>query len=69
MPPYDGDRFEAADLPFGDDRLERTVSIPAGGGVTIEGTLGVPADAIGIVLFAHGSGGSRFSPRNRYRRD
>ena len=35
-------------------------------GVTLEGTLGVPADARGVVLFAHGSGSSRFSPRNRY---
>lgn len=29
------------------------------------GNLVVPDDAIGIVLFAHGSGSSRFSPRNR----
>lgn len=35
-------------------------------GVTLEGTLVVPADAQGIVLFAHGSGSSRHSPRNRY---
>jgi dienelactone hydrolase len=53
------------DLPYGDDNLERTVSIPADG-VTLEGTLGVPPAALGIVLFAHGSGSSRFSPRNRY---
>lgn len=52
-------------LPYGDDRLERTVTLPAGR-VTLEGTLGVPPDARGIVLFAHGSGSSRFSPRNRY---
>jgi putative phosphoribosyl transferase len=30
------------------------------------GNLTIPQDAIGIVLFAHGSGSSRFSPRNRY---
>ena len=30
----------------------------------LEGNLGVPAQAIGIVLFAHGSGSSRHSPRN-----
>jgi putative phosphoribosyl transferase len=36
------------------------------GGVSLEGTLSVPADSQGIVLFAHGSGSSRFSPRNRY---
>jgi putative phosphoribosyl transferase len=52
-------------LPFDDDNLERTVSIPAGS-VTLQGTLGVPGSATGIVLFAHGSGSSRFSPRNRY---
>jgi pimeloyl-ACP methyl ester carboxylesterase len=65
MRPYDLGRSPAADLPFGDDHLERAVSLPAGG-VTLEGTLGVPADAIGMVLFAHGSGSSRFSSRNRY---
>ncbi|HEX9129872.1 MAG TPA: dienelactone hydrolase family protein [Gemmatimonadaceae bacterium] len=34
-------------------------------GTTLEADLGVPADAKGIVLFAHGSGSSRFSRRNR----
>jgi putative phosphoribosyl transferase len=34
--------------------------------VTLEGTIGVPTEATGIVLFAHGSGSSRFSPRNRF---
>ena len=34
-------------------------------GVTLEGNLRVPAGARGIVLFAHGSGSSRHSPRNR----
>ena len=33
---------------------------------TLEGALAVPADARGIVLFAHGSGSSRHSPRNVY---
>jgi putative phosphoribosyl transferase len=36
------------------------------GEVTLEGALVVPADARGVVLFAHGSGSSRHSPRNRY---
>jgi len=36
------------------------------GTVTVEGMLELPADAIGVVLFAHGSGSSRFSPRNNY---
>jgi putative phosphoribosyl transferase len=35
-------------------------------GVTLEGDLSIPAGAAGIVLFAHGSGSSRFSSRNRY---
>jgi putative phosphoribosyl transferase len=34
--------------------------------VRLEGELIVPKDAIGIVLFAHGSGSSRHSPRNQY---
>ena len=32
----------------------------------LEGHLTLPADAMGVVIFAHGSGSSRFSPRNRY---
>jgi dienelactone hydrolase len=36
------------------------------GDVTLSGDLCIPSSATGIVLFAHGSGSSRFSPRNRY---
>jgi putative phosphoribosyl transferase len=36
------------------------------GKVTLEGDLDVPANGAGIVLFAHGSGSSRRSPRNRF---
>lgn len=36
------------------------------GRVTLEGTLNVPPSATGIVLFAHGSGSSRHSPRNHF---
>ena len=43
---------------------ERIIHIHTGT-VTLEGTLGASADATGIVLFAHGSGSSRHSPRNR----
>lgn len=32
--------------------------------VQLAGTLVIPPDAVGVVLFAHGSGSSRFSPRN-----
>ncbi|GAB1640114.1 dienelactone hydrolase family protein [Krasilnikovia sp. MM14-A1259] len=35
------------------------------GDVALEGDLAVPAHAVGLVLFAHGSGSSRHSPRNR----
>jgi len=41
------------------------VHIPAGG-VTVEGMLEIPERAVGLVLFAHGSGSSRHSPRNNY---
>lgn len=34
--------------------------------VKLEGDLTIPKDAVGIVLFAHGSGSSRHSPRNIY---
>lgn len=44
---------------------ERDVQVAAGP-VTLGGTLGIPENARGIVLFAHGSGSSRFSPRNRF---
>jgi putative phosphoribosyl transferase len=36
------------------------------GGVHLEGVLELPAGATGVVAFAHGSGSSRHSPRNRY---
>jgi dienelactone hydrolase len=42
----------------------RQVSIPAGT-ATLQGDLTIPRQAIGVVAFAHGSGSSRFSPRNR----
>src|SRR2546423_2399445 len=38
----------------------------ASGAATLEGELRVPAGAQGVVLFAHGSGSSRHSPRNQY---
>lgn len=45
------------------DRLETTITLP--GGVSLGGTFVVPDRARGAVLFAHGTGSSRFSPRNR----
>ena len=44
---------------------ERLVRMAAGS-AELEGSLCVPETAAGIVLFAHGSGSSRHSPRNRY---
>src|SRR2546430_3995254 len=41
------------------------VRIPAAG-ATVEGDITVPASARDLVLFAHGSGSSRHSPRNRF---
>ncbi|MFS8069757.1 MAG: phosphoribosyltransferase family protein [Byssovorax sp.] len=35
-------------------------------GVTLDGSLAIPDGATGLVLFAHGSGSSRHSPRNRF---
>jgi putative phosphoribosyl transferase len=40
------------------------VEIEARGGVALPGALVVPAEARGVVVFAHGSGSSRKSPRN-----
>ncbi|MFH8837001.1 phosphoribosyltransferase family protein [Streptomyces sp. NPDC017868] len=55
------DRNRAARDPVVQDT---DVRIPVAG-VTLGGRLAVPEDAHGIVLFAHGSGSSRHSPRNR----
>src|ERR1700730_18905625 len=45
-----------------EERLVRVVAAP----VTLEGNLSLPEKARGVVLFAHGSGSSRHSPRNRH---
>lgn len=42
----------------------KEVSIPSGD-VLLEGTLAIPATSRGVIAFAHGSGSSRFSRRNR----
>ncbi|MHB8875112.1 MAG: dienelactone hydrolase family protein [Myxococcaceae bacterium] len=44
----------------------REVWIPVEGGVHLEGALGLPPGARGVVVFAQGAGSSRFSPRNRF---
>src|SRR4051794_16099495 len=47
------------------DGVEVSVRIPAGD-VVLEADIVVPSRAEGVVLFAHGSGSGRHSPRNRY---
>ncbi|MFV6029414.1 phosphoribosyltransferase family protein [Streptomyces sp. NPDC056264] len=56
------DRIRAAHGPVVQDA---DVRIPVADGVALAGRLAVPEGATGIVLFAHGSGSSRHSPRNR----
>jgi dienelactone hydrolase len=43
---------------------ERNVQIPVGD-IKMEGIINVPQNAIALVIFVHGSGSSRFSPRNK----
>jgi dienelactone hydrolase len=43
----------------------QSVRIPAAG-VVLEADIALPQEPRGVVLFAHGSGSSRHSPRNRY---
>jgi dienelactone hydrolase len=44
----------------------REVSVPAAEDAVLDGNLSIPDGADAIVLFAHGAGSSRFSPRNQY---
>lgn len=43
----------------------QTIQIPVGG-LSLDGDLTLPEHPTGLVVFAHGSGSSRQSPRNRY---
>ncbi|MEM4389175.1 MAG: dienelactone hydrolase family protein [Candidatus Micrarchaeia archaeon] len=45
--------------------IEENVKIPAGRAL-LEGMLAIPPGARAVVVFAHGSGSSRFSPRNNF---
>lgn len=59
-----GETLESAagdDPPIRDEEIRVNV-----GPVTVAGHLTVPEHPIGTVVFAHGSGSSRHSPRNRY---
>jgi putative phosphoribosyl transferase len=46
-------------------RTVQSVQIPVGAR-TLAGDLAVPAGVRGLVIFAHGSGSNRISPRNRH---
>ncbi len=59
--PVDDDPPDGAAAPGRDEDVELLV-----GSLRLFGHLAVPATAIGLVLFAHGSGSSRHSPRNRF---
>ena len=45
--------------------IERTIQVQSGA-AHLEGMLGIPEGAKGVVIFAHGSGSGRFSPRNQF---
>lgn len=47
-------------------RDEKQLSITISPDITLPGILGLPAGTTGLVIFAHGSGSSRLSPRNSY---
>jgi putative phosphoribosyl transferase len=55
----------AGDVPNEDGRSFDEEVVVAAGETSLEGHLHVPENASGIVVFAHGSGSSRHSPRNR----
>jgi putative phosphoribosyl transferase len=48
-----------------DDAFSRQLRVPAGR-VELEGSLTVASDPIGVVLFAHGSGDSRYTPQDAH---
>jgi dienelactone hydrolase len=51
------------------EKISAAIAIPVAvpiDGQSLPGDLGIPLEPQGIVLFAHGSGSSRHSPRNQY---
>ncbi|MCI3226406.1 phosphoribosyltransferase family protein [Streptomyces sp. NP-1717] len=75
--PAGGDRSRSGPAAGGDGRTSGRAGDEAGdkvgreasvriGGATLRGRLTVPEGAAGVVVFAHGSGSSRHSPRNRF---
>ena len=62
----DGFRDVVASASAGDPPLRDEEVRVAAGPVSVAGHLTIPEQPAGIVVFAHGSGSSRFSPRNIY---
>ncbi len=58
-------RMQAQQEPLPTTDCDIEVEIPIDG-VRLQGHLHLPEPAAGVVLFAHGSGSSRHSPRNRF---
>jgi dienelactone hydrolase len=48
------------------DKHLEPVQVSGGDGIALEGELAIPDNAQGVVIFAHGSGSSRNSPRNQF---
>jgi putative phosphoribosyl transferase len=44
--------------------VDQAVRIPMGDGTVLDGDVVIPEQSLGLVVFAHGSGSSRHSPRN-----
>ncbi len=50
----------------GTEKENNSVQVPLANNMLLEGNLSLPENARGLVLFAHGSGSSRHSPRNQF---
>lgn len=62
----DGSRAPADDAAAADPPVRDEEVTVSAGSVSVAGHLTIPERPVGVVLFAHGSGSSRHSPRNRY---
>jgi putative phosphoribosyl transferase len=56
----------AVRVPVQPDRDEDVQLRVADGTITLDGHLTIPANSAGTIIFVHGSGSSRHSPRNRF---
>lgn len=61
-----GTESEPAVVPAGGPPAEMEIEVEAEAGTTVRGDLVLRPGAVGLVIFAHGSGSSRHSPRNRF---